>query len=98
MIYRRNEKGRFEAVTDSGNIIAFDSYAEMIAFIEKREELNKLLGKNEKAEYEGMQNLECRMQNNTLYSAEKIVKKQIHKGRYVVEGNKIKKSSRSLAG
>jgi hypothetical protein len=31
MIYRRNEKGRYEGVTDKGDVIAFEDASEMIA-------------------------------------------------------------------
>lgn len=94
MIYRRNEKGRFEAVTDKGKVIPFENASEMIAFINMREELNVLLGRKESAEYEGMQKAECRVQNDVSENCGKTVKKRIYKGSYEVEGKKIKKSPR----
>lgn len=92
MLYRRNEKGHFEAVTDKGKVIPFENASEMIAFIDKREELNVLLGRKESTEYEGMKIAESRVQNDVPESCGKTVKKRIHKGIYKVEGTKIKKS------
>ena len=97
MLYRRNEKGRYEAVTDKGEIISFDDASEMIAFVEMRKSLNNLLGKEEKAEFLVMQNSGCMVQNETEHK--KVVKVRINKGTYEYDGTGLKrKPSRSVAG
>lgn len=54
MLYRRNEKGRFEAVTDKGEVIAFEDKGELVCFIEERERLYELIGQFEEVRYENL--------------------------------------------
>ncbi len=91
MLYRKNEKGRYEAVTDRGQIIPFENANEMNAFIELREGLNKLLGKEEKKEFQGMPNTECTVQNEK--KTKKTVKIRIHKGTYECDGIRLKRKN-----
>lgn len=92
MIYRRNEKGRFEAVTDNGDIIAFEDASEMIAFAELRETLHRLVGRKQQ------QSAECRMQDAECRVRElpkRVAKIRIHKGEYVAEGTKLVKKEKT---
>ena len=92
MIYRKSLEGNYEAVRENGEIILFDSKEEMIAFIKKREELNYLLDKTEKTDFDEtlaiLEDVEC----SVALTPEKIKKIRIHKGKYVVDGAKIKKA------
>ena len=47
MLYRINEKGRYEAVTADGKVIGFDDFAEMVDFAALRGEVCQLVGKKE---------------------------------------------------
>lgn len=89
MLYRRNEKGRFEAVTDKGDIIPFEDKSEMIAFIELREELHQLLGREEMVNSE----FEVQEPKETVAPTyqEKTRKIRVHKGSYIYDGKNLKK-------
>ena len=50
MKYRENEKGRYEAVTERGEIIQFDDACEMLAFAEEQRKIAYLLGHEEAVE------------------------------------------------
>ena len=91
MTYRRNEKGRYEAVTAEGHVISFESGEEMVACAELRQELFRLVGRE--PEKDGsMQYAERRIQSDVVVSSPKKIKLRIYKGEYITEGNKIKKA------
>ena len=50
MQYRKNEKGRYEGVTERGEIIRFDDACEMLAFAEEQRKIAYLLGHEETVE------------------------------------------------
>ena len=88
MLYRRNEKGRFEAVTDNGEVITFEDKHEMAEFIEAREELHYLVGREpENSEFEMSSSpTACGPTSTILGKTKKI---RIHKGVYTVENGKL---------
>ena len=95
MLYRRNEKGRYEAVTDKGQVIGFDDAAEMAAFIEMREDVNRLIGRSEYKYFENVSVEElfpCK-KNAPTESYQKKIKMRIYKGEYEVCGSKIKRKA-----
>ena len=95
MLYRRNEKGRYEAVTDRGHVIAFENAAEMAAFIEMREAINRLIGSSEHKDFENVNVDElfpCK-KNAPTESYQKKIKMRIYKGEYEVCGSKIKRKA-----
>lgn len=92
MLYRINEKGRYEAVTADGKVIGFDDFAEMVDFAALRGEVCQLVGK---AEEQGgiMQKAERTMQHSG--PVEKVVKTRIFKGEYVYDGKKLIKKEKT---
>ena len=90
MIYRRNEKGRFEAVTDNGDIIGFEDASEMIACAELRDYLHRLVGDEEVVEFDASTVSSSSTAGGPpspiLGKAKKI---RIHKGVYTVENGKL---------
>ena len=52
MLYRRNEKGRYEGVTDRGQVVQFEDAAEMVASRELRKRIDKFVGCSETVEYD----------------------------------------------
>ena len=92
MLYRKNEKGRYEAVTDRGDIISFEDAGEMIAFAELRETLHRLIGREEQQSADcKMQNAECRVRE----LPKRVTKIRIHKGEYVTDGNRLIKKRKT---
>lgn len=96
MLYRRNEKGRFEAVTNSGDIIPISDKEELVRFIEERERLYELIGQFEEVRYENLTKEELfppeRTERNIFV---KKVKIRIHKGEYVTDGNRLIKKRKT---
>ena len=96
MLYRRNEKDRFEAVTNSGDIIPISDKVELVRFIEERERLYALIGEFEEVRYENLTREELfppkRTEENTSVKKVKIC---IHKGEYVTDGNRLIKKRKT---
>ena len=91
MLYRKNEKGRYEAVLESGKIIPFENQKEMCAFIRIREDLCNLLGIVERIRYElGEQPCEFASVPETV-TFKKRVKIRRNKGKYVACGGRLVK-------
>lgn len=85
MKYRKNEKGRYEGVTDRGEIIRFDDAEEMVAFSKLRREIAVLLGYKETVEIERSVSelfLPCEQVGGVDERREKTVKFCIHTGVY----------------
>ena len=61
MIFRK-EKGRYEGVTSGGQVVPFDSGAEMLACAELRSELLRLVGREPEEQISLMQNAKCKVQ------------------------------------
>lgn len=97
MIYRRNEKGRFEAVTDKGKVIPFENASEMIAFINMREEVNRLIGSCEFKEFKNLdiEDLFPTKKEERRESVSKRVKIRIYKGAYVTQGARLVKKKKT---
>lgn len=92
MLYRRNEKGRYEAVTDKGEVIALEDKHEMIEFIKIREELCYILGK-EPERVEFSEELREAPALSVHSGQGKRVTFRVNRGSYRVRGlNKIKKA------
>lgn len=88
MKYRKNEKGRWEAVTDKGVILPFEDEAEKNAFINLRNEVLMLVGR----EPEISDTASSVSFGDTLTSVNaKKVKIRIHSGEYAVNGIHLKK-------
>ena len=92
MTYRKNEKGRFEAVTSDGIIIPFEDRSEMVAFIEAREQIQKLLGSREAVMFDIDIDLGDQKPKEKIIYQKTKKKVRIHKGKYVVKSGKIEKS------
>ena len=94
MIYRRNEKGRYEGVTDKGEIIAFEDASEMIACAELRDYLHRLVGDEEVVEFDASAvssssiGVACNS-SPTSHVPGKAVKIRVHKGKFAYDGEKL---------
>lgn len=95
MLYRRNEKGRYEGVTDKGQVVQFEDAAEMVAFSELRKELNALVGSSELVRYDdSVKEIFLPKKEQPKESCkEKTVKFHIHKGVYTVSGARLIKKA-----
>lgn len=94
MLYRRNEKGCYEAVTDKGEVIAFEDKHEMIEFIKIREELCYILGKEpERAEFSPELCAQADEPCAESVSVGKRVSFFIHEGEYEYLGAELKKKA-----
>lgn len=88
MIYRKNEKGRYEAVTDKGEVISFEDEAEMFVFVKMRNEVLALVGRE--PEDPGIA-LSVTLGDSVSEVKDKKVKTTIHSGEYIVDGLRLKK-------
>lgn len=95
MLYRRNEKGCYEGVTDRGEVVQFEDAAEMVASAEIRWGLNDMLGGIESIEIDDSvkEIFEKKEKPATNESGCKKVNIRIHKGEYTVSGNKLIKKA-----
>lgn len=93
MLYRENEKGRYEGVTDKGQVVQFDDVAEIVAAAKLRRELNVLVGRSEPMELDdSVRDLFLPKEERSEEGFNiKTVKFRIHKGEYVVDGLRLKK-------
>jgi hypothetical protein len=92
MIYRRNEKGRYEGVTARGQVIGFEDAEEMVACAELRAEINRLIGSDEKILFEGFMPKAESGKCEDITSKGKKRRIKIDKHSYVTDGGEIKKS------
>lgn len=90
MLYRRNEKGRYEGVTDKGEIIAFEDASEMIACAALRDYLHRLVGDEEVVEFDAS-TVSCSSTAGgpTFPVPGKAVKIRVHKGKFAYNGEKL---------
>ncbi len=95
MLYRRNEKGRYEGVTDKGQIIVFDDAEEMVKSAKIRWGLSDMLGGIESLEIDdSVRDLFIKKEAPARAAAiEKKVKIRIHKGVYTVSGERLIKKA-----
>ena len=92
MLYRINEKGRYEAVTADGKVIGFDDFAEMVDFAALRGEVCQLVGK---AEEQGGIMQKAERSSQSTASSEKMVRTRINKGTYEYDGKKLIKKEKT---
>ena len=94
MLYRRNEKGRYEAVTDKGEIIEFEDEIEMRAFIEMRREVCYIMNKEpERVEFSPELCAQADEPCAESVSVGKRVSFFIHEGEYEYLGAELKKKA-----
>ena len=94
MLYRKNEKGRYEGVTAKGQVVRFEDAAEMVASIELRKKIDKFVGCSETVEYdESVKEIFLPKEQVKEVGKEKAVKIRIHKGAYIVSGKKLIKKA-----
>ena len=95
MLYRKNEKGRYEGVTDKGQVVQFEDEAEMVASAEIRWSLSDMLGGIESIEIDdSVRDLFIQKEAPARAAAiEKKVKIRIHKGEYTVSGARLIKKA-----
>ncbi len=93
MRYRKNEKCRYEGITEKGRIVQFEDEAEMLACAELRRELNAIVGRSEPMELDdSVRELFLPKEERAVESFNiKTIKLRIHKGEYVVDGLRLKK-------
>ena len=95
MLYRINEKGRYEAVTANGEVIGFDDFAEMVDFAALRGEVCYLVGKEEKTRYEVSSSSTAGSLSSSALGKTKVVKTRIFKGEYEYDGKKLIKKEKT---
>lgn len=95
MLYRKNEKGRYEGVTDRGQVVQFEDAAEMVASAKIRWGLNDMLGGIESIEIDdSVRDLFIKKEAPAReQSVKKKVKIRIHKGEYTVSGARLIKKA-----
>lgn len=94
MLYRRNEKGRYEGVTARKIVIGFEDEAEMLAFYELRAKLFGYIGKVEPVEMDAAAKAILAPEREKTAGIEKgKVKIRIYKGQYTTDGGRLIKKA-----
>lgn len=94
MLYRRNEKGRYEGVTARKIVIGFEDEAEMLAFYELRAKLFGYIEKTEKVEMdEAAAKILVPEKEKATGIVKNKIKIRIYKGQYTTDGGKLIKKA-----